>query len=169
VHYPVAAGTRLNVVVIARGGTSAAPPSAPFGREARTLIEAVEAWAVSELAEVDAVRPWTRGPVVLIGDAAHAMAPSAAQGGAQAIEDAWVLGESLAASSDPATALALYERARRTRVERVAREARRNLLIYELAGIPAAARNAMLRALPPNLLLSRLDWLFDWQPPQKKP
>ncbi|MFD0575527.1 FAD-dependent monooxygenase [Dactylosporangium darangshiense] len=39
--------------------------------------------------------PWNRGRVVLIGDAAHTCPPTLAQGGAQALEDAAVLGELL--------------------------------------------------------------------------
>lgn len=41
---------------------------------------------------------WNRGPVVLIGDAAHSCPPTIAQGAAQALEDAAVLGELLLAS-----------------------------------------------------------------------
>jgi 2-polyprenyl-6-methoxyphenol hydroxylase-like FAD-dependent oxidoreductase len=39
--------------------------------------------------------PWNRGRIVLIGDAAHSCPPTLAQGGAQALEDAAVLGELL--------------------------------------------------------------------------
>ncbi len=49
--------------------------------------------------------PWWRGRVVLIGDAAHTCPPTIAQGAAQAMEDALVLGESLLAHSDLASAL----------------------------------------------------------------
>jgi 2-polyprenyl-6-methoxyphenol hydroxylase-like FAD-dependent oxidoreductase len=35
--------------------------------------------------------PWNRGRVVLIGDAAHTCPPTIAQGGAQALEDAYAL------------------------------------------------------------------------------
>lgn len=40
-------------------------------------------------------RPWNRGRVVLIGDAAHACPPTLAQGAAQCLEDAAVLAELL--------------------------------------------------------------------------
>lgn len=49
--------------------------------------------------------PWWRGRVVLIGDAAHTCPPTIAQGAAQAMEDALVLGESLLAHSDLNAAL----------------------------------------------------------------
>jgi 2-polyprenyl-6-methoxyphenol hydroxylase-like FAD-dependent oxidoreductase len=39
--------------------------------------------------------PWNRGHVVIIGDAAHSCPPTIAQGAAQALEDAFVLGELL--------------------------------------------------------------------------
>jgi 2-polyprenyl-6-methoxyphenol hydroxylase-like FAD-dependent oxidoreductase len=41
-------------------------------------------------------RPWHRGPVVVIGDAAHAMTPHLASGAGMAIEDGIVLAEELA-------------------------------------------------------------------------
>ena len=93
VHYavgdPAADEAGLNVVLI--GAAGAAPPKSPFGRAARPVIDAVPAWKASQLFDVDPSAAWVKGCVALVGDAAHAMAPSAAQGGAQAIEDAWVL------------------------------------------------------------------------------
>jgi 2-polyprenyl-6-methoxyphenol hydroxylase-like FAD-dependent oxidoreductase len=50
-------------------------------------------------------RPWYRGRVLLIGDAAHSTTPQLAMGGAIALEDGIVLGELLAAESDLETAL----------------------------------------------------------------
>lgn len=43
------------------------------------------------------IRGWTDGNVALMGDAVHAMMPNLGQGGCQAIEDAYVLTETLAA------------------------------------------------------------------------
>jgi salicylate hydroxylase len=164
VHYPVRGGKSLNVVVIA-GESSAAPPMYPFGREARRLIDVVPEWTPWPLFGVDPARSWVRGRVALIGDAAHAMAPSAAQGGAQAIEDAWVLAAALAERpDDPAAALRHYELRRRPRVERVVTEANRNLAIYNMRGLAAAARNIVLGAMSPERLLARLDWLYGWKP-----
>ncbi len=103
--------------------------------------------------------------MALIGDAAHAMAPSAAQGGAQAIEDAWVLAAALAErADDPAAALRRYELRRRPRVERVVKEANRNLAVYNMRGFSAAARNMVLCAMSTERLLQRLDWLYGWAP-----
>jgi salicylate hydroxylase len=166
VHYPVRGGAELNIVAIARtAAPAAAPPQERLGSVLRPLIGRVRNWRPWPLLAVDPTRAWARGRVALIGDAAHAMSPSAAQGGAQAIEDAWVLARSLAdGADDPTTALLSYESGRRSRVERIAREARRNLIVYDLPRFPAVGRNVLLRALPATLFLSRLDWLFDWKP-----
>jgi 2-polyprenyl-6-methoxyphenol hydroxylase-like FAD-dependent oxidoreductase len=50
-------------------------------------------------------RPWYRGRVLLIGDAAHSTTPQLAMGGAIALEDGIVLGELLASEPDLPTAL----------------------------------------------------------------
>jgi salicylate hydroxylase len=56
---------------------------------------------------------WSVGRITLLGDSAHAMAPFQAQGSAQAIEDAYVLADCLAADGDdPAAALRSYETVR---------------------------------------------------------
>jgi 2-polyprenyl-6-methoxyphenol hydroxylase-like FAD-dependent oxidoreductase len=49
--------------------------------------------------------PWYRERVLLIGDAAHATSPHVGQGAAQAIEDAVVLGDELAADQPLEAAL----------------------------------------------------------------
>eukprot|EP00957_Ditylum_brightwellii_P061284 4651125-Ditylum_brightwellii.AAC.1 len=42
------------------------------------------------------LRSWADGNVILMGDAVHPMMPNLGQGGCQAIEDAYVLTETLA-------------------------------------------------------------------------
>jgi salicylate hydroxylase len=160
VHYPIAGGTKLNVVVIGAREAST-PPLSPFGTAARQLIDTAGDWVESSLLSVNVSRSWVSGRVALIGDAAHGMAPSAAQGGAQAIEDAWSLAACLSRERpEPVRGLAAYERLRRPRVERVASLSARNLKLYEMKGVPASLRNSVLRISPARLLISRLDWLF---------
>jgi zeaxanthin epoxidase len=43
-------------------------------------------------------KPWTAGPVALLGDSIHAMMPNLGQGGCQAIEDAYVITQELASA-----------------------------------------------------------------------
>jgi 2-polyprenyl-6-methoxyphenol hydroxylase-like FAD-dependent oxidoreductase len=62
---------------------------------------------------------WSKGRIVLLGDAAHATTPGVGQGAAQAIEDAVVLGAQLARRDDIAAAFAAYESIRRPRARAV--------------------------------------------------
>nr|CAQ52625.1 FAD-dependent monooxygenase [Streptomyces violaceoruber] len=73
----------------------------------------------------DVLRQWGRGPLTLMGDAAHAIPPRAGMGANQALEDAWVLSHALTdGRHDPEAALRGYEAARVRRVRRVAGSAR---------------------------------------------
>ncbi|WP_394762670.1 FAD-dependent monooxygenase [Phenylobacterium sp.] len=65
---------------------------------------------------------WRKGPVTLLGDAAHPMLPFLGLGAAMAIEDAMVLVRALGAESDLGAALDLYETVRRPRTAEVYRQ-----------------------------------------------
>ncbi len=67
---------------------------------------------------------WHQGPVVLVGDAIHAVSPNAGQGASLAVEDAIVLAKCLQDISDLEQAFSTYERLRRTRVERMVQHGR---------------------------------------------
>jgi FAD-dependent urate hydroxylase len=73
-------------------------------------------WATYDLPSVPT---WRRGSMIIIGDAAHATAPSSGQGASMAIEDAVVLARCLRDLPDTGRAFAAYERLRRDRVERI--------------------------------------------------
>jgi 2-polyprenyl-6-methoxyphenol hydroxylase-like FAD-dependent oxidoreductase len=62
---------------------------------------------------------WSRGPLIIIGDAAHAPAPTSGQGASLALEDAIVLAGTLRNEPSVPAAFRAYERARRARAERV--------------------------------------------------
>jgi 2-polyprenyl-6-methoxyphenol hydroxylase-like FAD-dependent oxidoreductase len=68
---------------------------------------------------------WSWGPMIIIGDAAHAASPTSGQGASLAIEDAVVLARCLRDLPDRAAAFAAFERARRPRVERIVAAAAR--------------------------------------------
>ncbi|HVM15819.1 MAG TPA: NAD(P)/FAD-dependent oxidoreductase [Egibacteraceae bacterium] len=76
--------------------------------------------------DLPSVPTWHNGPMVIIGDAAHAVSPSAGQGASMAIEDAVVLAKCLRDVPDLPHALTRYEQLRRGRVERVVAQGRRN-------------------------------------------
>jgi 2-polyprenyl-6-methoxyphenol hydroxylase-like FAD-dependent oxidoreductase len=60
---------------------------------------------------------WHNDRMVLVGDAAHAASPAAAQGASMAIEDAVALAAALRAHPEPATAFAAYSARRRAQTE----------------------------------------------------
>lgn len=67
---------------------------------------------------------WYKGPVVLLGDAIHAVAPSSGQGASLAMEDAAILVKCVRDSVTLEQAFVAYERLRRPRVERIVKWAR---------------------------------------------
>ncbi|MBI5517118.1 MAG: FAD-dependent monooxygenase [Deltaproteobacteria bacterium] len=71
------------------------------------------------------VERWGEGRVTLLGDAAHAMTPNLGQGACQAIEDALVLGDSLARGGELTACLRAYENLRIPRANAVVTAARR--------------------------------------------
>jgi 2-polyprenyl-6-methoxyphenol hydroxylase-like FAD-dependent oxidoreductase len=77
----------------------------------------------TDLYDIAPLEKWWQGRVALLGDAAHAMTPNLGQGGAQAIEDAYFLAESLAAQSRPEQAFEEYQRVRKPKADWVARTA----------------------------------------------
>jgi salicylate hydroxylase len=130
---------------------------------ARDLLGAPETWTTWALAAVDPRFEWSRGRVTLLGDAAHAMLPFAAQGGAMAIEDAEVLAAALVGHRDVIEALKAYEAARKPRISAVVDLAASNGRIYHLGSIAATLRDAALKALPARFALARQDWIYAWR------
>lgn len=158
VLYPVRTGLDTNVVVVAEENRREAEPPLPF---AGTLGRLDVPWTRWPLMVSDPRVPWVQGRIALIGDAAHAMAPSAAQGAAQAIEDSVTLADALARDGqDSERALSAWQRSRQPRVSRVSREADRNLRIYEMRGLAASARDFALGCMSERFHLKRLDWIY---------
>jgi salicylate hydroxylase len=177
VTYPLRGDARVNVVAIGTGQwnrpgwsepgdpveLSRLFPASHWPPAVRWLIDAVEEWRRWALFEV-ATNEWTRGPVALLGDAAHAMLPFAAQGAAMAIEDAAVLGQCLAQQpTDIDAALLHYAAKRRSRIARIRRTAQQNGRIYHMSGPMAFARNTTMRLLGGARLMARQDWIYDWR------
>jgi len=181
IAYPVRAGAALNLAAFTRGS---AMDETWFGKGDTTVLRNAmrrAAPALRKLADDDGEwtiwpihaapgGPWTApGGIALIGDAAHAMTPFAAQGAAMAIEDAETLAAHVSARPDSvAAALAEWEMERKKRVERVARRGSFNRMAWHAGGPVAAVRNAILRMRTPEQLAASLDWLYGWTPPAPK-
>lgn len=87
----------------------------------QALIESSESVTKWPLLNRNPLPIWSRGRMVLLGDACHPMKPHMAQGAGMAIEDAAMLTRCLQATglSDYSTAFDLYETARKDRASRV--------------------------------------------------
>ncbi|OBJ73563.1 FAD-dependent oxidoreductase [Mycobacterium sp. 1274756.6] len=70
-------------------------------------------------------RQWARGPIVLVGDAAHPMRPHLGQGGCQGLEDAAILAACVDDAADLPSAFARFVAVRRPRLRRLVRESAR--------------------------------------------
>jgi salicylate hydroxylase len=176
VHYPIRAGREINVIVAIEeawtddgwdtpgNGADLLARLSDWPEHPRRLAGLAAAWRRWALCAVDPDGRWAAGRIALVGDAAHAMLPFAAQGGAMAIEDGAVLARLLATGQGTtADRLAAYVRLRRPRVKAVVDLARRNGTIYHLAGPMAAARDAAMRLMGPRRVLERMDWIWGWR------
>ena len=85
------------------------------------LIDATESITKWPLRNRNPLPLWSRGRLVLLGDACHPMLPFMAQGAGMAIEDAVVLGRALAGVSTRAQATEALRRYEKTRMERTAK------------------------------------------------
>jgi salicylate hydroxylase len=182
VTYPISGARQINVVAIvpgtwnrpgwsAQGDTLELKNAFDLSRwpgAARMMINAVDSWRKWALFTLPEGGEWSSGAIALLGDATHAMLPFAAQGAGMAVEDAAVLAKALSegptdTAAGVAAALKRYARLRRGRVARVQRAARSSGRIYHLTGPAAFARDLTIRALGPERMLARQNWIYDWR------
>jgi len=178
IAYPLRGGRAINLVAFTRSKRELKADwnqSTPLG----PLTEAMRSVhpALSSLASTG--KQWTSWPIhvadldgawfdpagmVLIGDAAHAMTPFAAQGAAMAIEDAETLASAVAAQLDQlGQALQAWTVQRRRRVLRVARRGALNHFAWHARGPVAIARDMVLISRGAERLAADLDWLYGWR------
>jgi len=99
----------------------------------------------------------TRGPVTLLGDAAHPTTPNLGQGGCMAIEDAVALTECLAVADTLPAALADYEARRFEPTKRLVEASFRFGKMAQLEnGAAIWVRNLLVRATPARIVEKQL-------------
>ncbi len=172
VTYPIRSGRHLNVVAI----SNEEEPSkldkpnvrilkeryADWHEDFTWVFDSKAQWSVWPLFEVNEIKPMVSGPIALIGDAAHAMLPQAAQGAAMAIEDAAVLALQVEEHDNIEQAFRAYQGARIPRIRRTMRLARTNAAIYHLKQPLSSCRDFALKFMSGQRLLARQDWLYNW-------
>lgn len=102
-----------------------APFEAPVVREVRASLGPDAKIVFRPLEGLLVPPPWSKGRVVLIGDAVHATTPHLASGAGIGFEDAIVLAEELERASSVETALERFERRRWERCRLVVENSRR--------------------------------------------
>jgi len=120
-------------------------------------------WA---LAELPRLARWSRGRVILLGDAAHAPLPHQGQGAGLAIEDAYALGALLAQSGlkEYGSAFEAFEKLRKRRAWMVQAYSRAAGRAYKFAGDAAARRDGSWPSLP-----QRIGWIHSYRQEETVP
>ena len=123
-------------------------------------------WATYDL---PSVRRWHRDGMIVVGDAAHATAPSSGQGASMAIEDAIELGRCLRDLPDPGAAFTAYERLRRDRVEKMVAHGARTSSQKAAGPVARVLRDAFMPIVLRSQGHQAITWLheyrIDWDAP----
>ncbi|HID49076.1 MAG TPA: monooxygenase, partial [Chromatiales bacterium] len=179
VTYPLREGREINVVAVeerrewaAEGWNHTDDPDkmraafASFCPEVRSLLDRADEARLWGLFRHQVAPVWQRGRVAILGDAAHPTLPFLAQGAVMALEDAWVLADSLDRAGTVGDGLAKYQSRREARAKRVVDAATGNARNYHLRFVPLrlAAHTALRLAsvLAPGFALRRFDWLYGY-------
>jgi FAD-dependent urate hydroxylase len=120
------------------------------------------------------VPTWHRGPMVIVGDAAHAPSPTSGQGASMAAEDAVVLAQCLRDRPAIPEALAAYEGLRRRRVERIVAQGARTGSAKTPGRVGRVLRDLALPLVFKLLVTERsMAWIYDhhidWDAPVAAP
>ena len=177
VTYPLRGGAVRNIVAVeerrswveARWSQKDDPDNlraafAGMGPAVRGMLDDVRDVHLWGLFRHEVAAQWTGENVALLGDAAHPTLPFLAQGASMALEDAWVLADSLSRADDAATGLALYQSRRRDRARRVIGAANGNAWKYHLRGpfaLGAHMGMRMIGTLAPSAISRSFSWLYD--------
>ena len=177
VCYPIRENAAFNMVAIVSGSSASHDWNATGSKVQREsmlrgfsrwndailhMLERQEQASFWPLYEMGAGR-WHNGKdTILIGDAAHAMMPFAAQGAAMAIEDAFELAGMLA-TRPLAEAFDLYEKHRAPRIARLRQRAAFNQFAYHARGPIRMARDLVLSFRPPQSLAADMDWIYGYR------
>jgi FAD-dependent urate hydroxylase len=138
-------------------------PATLFSGYAQPIPSLLDSLADPDLAhrapiEEVASAAWTKGRVVLIGDAAHATSPNMAQGAAMALEDALVLAECVGRLGRIPAGLTAFEARRRPRADWVRAQTHRR---DRTRSLPTVVRNTVLRTFGQRIFRSNYRPLLD--------
>ena len=105
--------------------------------------------------------PWFTGSIVLLGDAAHAATPNLGQGGAQAMEDAFVLAQEMSRNSDAPSAFNRYMAIRKSKADQITEQAYRFGKMAHVSIRPLRfLRNVVFKATPARMQAKQVEALY---------
>lgn len=177
VCYPIRENATFNIVAIVSGSSASHDWNATGSKVQRDnmlhgfsgwnnailrMLETQDQASFWPLYEMGAGRWHNGSDTILIGDAAHAMMPFAAQGAAMAIEDAFELAGMLATRPLP-EAFDLYEKHRAPRIARLRQRAAFNQFAYHARGPIRMARDLVLSLRPPQSVAADMDWIYGYR------
>lgn len=177
VCYPLRDATQLNIVAVQErrdwaeeGWTHPDDPAnlraafADFGADVQTILTSVTDVRLWGLFRHPVAKRWHDDHCALLGDAAHPTLPFMAQGACMAIEDAYVLADSLSRAKTQTEGLALYQLRRQSRVRRVVEAANGNAWKYHIRPAPLRfVAHTVLRTtsrLFPQNMVRQFNWIY---------
>src|SRR5918994_7628311 len=175
VHYPLRGWKLFNLVatVIGKhtsgGHNELAPPEevlplfSHYCEKPLKLMRTPKEFRRWMLQYREPVDNWIRGPVALLGDAAHFMLQYMAQGAAMAMEDAVCLGSCAdEADGDFPAAFQKYQETRLVRASRVQISANSlvGMIFHVPDGVQRLVRNDIYRGRPAERYYDALEWIF---------
>lgn len=112
----------------------------------------------SDLNDIKPMQYWFKGNVCLLGDAAHATTPNMGQGGAQAIEDAYFLANTIT-NEEPANVFKVFQKKRIRKVNLIVKQSR---LMGRMGHLKyfVGLRNFILKTTPKSILKARWSAIY---------
>jgi salicylate hydroxylase len=161
VHYPVGKEQRLNLVAVTPKSLRPFEHFAKATPQLKNILDLADAsftpWPALYVPQLST---WTKGSLLLLGDAAHGTLPYLAQGAAMALEDAACLASVLPTTQNFRHAFAEIAQRRMVRTRRLHRETLQAGKLYHLGRAIAQTRNLAFAVAPAQLIAMRLDWLY---------
>lgn len=119
----------------------------------------------NDISDLEPIKHYAFGRLVLIGDAAHATTPNMGQGACQAMEDAVVLADCLKERSQVEEAFSHFEARRRGRTRYIVRQSRTLGSIAQWENpVFGAVRNFVFRRLPEGYYRRQLEKVYAFNP-----
>ena len=174
VHYPLRHGKLFNIVTVFRTPTYAQKVDAggykaeldkTYARAHPIMKKLIEMTALDwrgAVADRHPIRHWTKGRVVLLGDAAHSTLQSLAQGACMAIEDGVCIAELIELSpGNFEAAFKQFESERVARTARVIFTSRYMWMVLHPEGDTRGPVHRRFRAMSRDQVWDELAWLYD--------